>query len=103
MPAALFGILLSALRTMFGFLLKSVIVKFVTFFALNFVVREFMEVVVAWGLVPTGKAGQINSALAGISPAIWYFLDLFAAASGISMVISAYATRFIIRRVPVIG
>lgn len=103
MPAALFGILLSALRSILGFLLRSVVVKFVTFFALYFVVKEFMEVIVAWGLVPSGKASQVNSSLSGISASVWYFLDLFAASSGISMVISAYATRFIIRRVPLIG
>ncbi|MFC0349379.1 DUF2523 family protein [Undibacterium danionis] len=103
MPAALFGILLSALRTMFGFLLRSVIVKFVTFFALYFIVKEFMEVIIGWGLIPSGKASQIHSAIGGISASVWYFLDLFAVSSGISMVISAYSTRFIIRRVPLIG
>lgn len=104
MPAALFGILLSALRTVLGFVLKSAIVKFVTFFALYFIVQEFMTVATAWGLFPgASQIFGLNSSLAGISSSVWYFLDLFSFSTGAATVISAYATRFIIRRIPLIG
>ncbi|MFZ6755376.1 DUF2523 family protein [Undibacterium sp. Dicai25W] len=104
MPAALFGILLSALRTMLGFLLRSVLVKFVTFFALFFIVKEFVNVLVSSNLYPGAtQASSLTSALSGIPSSVWYFLDLFSVSTGISTVVSAYATRFIIRRIPVIG
>jgi Protein of unknown function (DUF2523) len=104
MPAALFGILMSALRTMLGFMLRSLIVKFVTFFALFFIVKEFVNVLVSSQLYPGAtQASTLSSAFAGIPASVWYFLDLFSASTGISTVVSAYATRFIIRRIPVIG
>jgi hypothetical protein len=104
MPVALFGILMSALRTAMGFLLRSVIVKFVTFFALFFVVKEFVNVLVNSQLYPGAtQASALSSALGGIPASVWYFLDLFSASTGLATVISAYATRFIIRRIPLIG
>ncbi|MCB5195562.1 DUF2523 family protein [Deefgea salmonis] len=104
MPAALFGILMSALRTMLGFMLRSVIVKFVTFFALFFIVKEFVNVMVESQLYPGAtQASTLSNAFSGIPASVWYFLDLFSVSTGLSTVISAYATRFIIRRIPVIG
>lgn len=104
MPAALFAILMSALRTTLGFVLRSVIVKFVTFFALFFVVKEFVNVLVSGGIYPGAtQASNLSTALGGIPASVWYWLDLFSASTGISTVISAYATRFIIRRVPLLG
>jgi len=104
MPAALFGILMSALRTMLGFVLRSAIVKFVTFFALFFVVKEFVAVLISSDLYPGAtQASTLSSAFSGLPPSVWYFLDLFSISTGISTVLSAYATRFIIRRIPVIG
>lgn len=104
MPAALFGILLSALNTALGFVLRSVLVKFVTFFALFFVVKEFVNVLVGSQLYPGATAASnLSSALSGMPADVWYFLDLFSASTGFSVVLSAYATRFIIRRIPLIG
>jgi hypothetical protein len=34
---------------------------------------------------------------------VWYFLDLFNVTAGIPLLLSAWVTRFIIRRMPVIG
>jgi hypothetical protein len=104
MPAALFGIMLSALRVVIGFVLRSVVIKFVTFFALFFVVKEFVNVLVSSNLYPGAtQASALSSALSGMPSSVWYFLDLFSVSTGLSTVISAYATRFIVRRIPVIG
>ncbi len=97
----MFGILLSALNAALAFLVRSVIVKFAVFFALFFVTSEFMQVLVSSGLFPS--AGNISSSLGSIPAGVWYFLDLFNASVGIPLVLSAYATRFIIRRIPLIG
>lgn len=104
MPAILFGILVSAFNSILGFLLRSVLIKFVTFFALFFIVKEFTGVLTALGIFPgSGQANNLSSSMSGIPASVWYFLDLFSFSTGVSTVISAYATRFIIRRIPVIG
>lgn len=97
----MFGIFLSALNAALAFLVRSVIVKFAVFFGLFFVTTEFMQVLVSSGLLPS--AGSISSPLGSMPSAVWYFLDLFNVSAGIPLVLSAYATRFIIRRIPVIG
>jgi len=97
----MFGILVSALNVALGFVFRSVIVKFVIFFALFFVVAGFVEVLQASGLLPS--AGSLNGVFSLIPSSVWYFLDLFKFSLGFSMVVSAYVARFIIRRIPVIG
>lgn len=100
----LFGIFLSALRVVLGFVLRSVVVKFVVFFALFFVVKELVNVLVSSKLYPGAmQASTLSTALAGMPESVWYFLDLFSVSTGISTIVSAYSTRFIIRRIPVIG
>ena len=104
MPAALFGILLSAFQSIVGFLLRSVVIKFVMFFAIYFVVKEFVPILTNWGLFSSsGKSTALSNALVSIPSSVWYFLDLMSFSSGISAVLSAYVTRFIIRRIPLIG
>lgn len=97
----MFGIVLSALNVLLGFIFRSVIVKFGTFFALWFITTEFIAVLQSVGILPT--ADQLNASLAGLPAATWYFLDLFAVPQGLQLVMSAMVARFIIRRLPVIG
>lgn len=95
----MFGILLSALNSILAWVFRSLLVKFVLFFALYFITSEFVSFIAA--LLP--NASSINGTLSGIGAATWYFLDVFQLQAGLSAVVSAYATRFIIRRMPVIG
>lgn len=95
----MFGILLSALNSVLGWAFRAVIIKFVVFTALYLVVHELVAVMVSW--LPSGAS--LTSAFAGIGASTWYFLDLFAVSVGVPLLISAYLTRFIIRRIPVIG
>lgn len=97
----MFGILLSALNAAMGWVFRSVLVKFFTFFALWFIVTEFVQVLQSAGIFPS--AAILSNSLIGIPSAVWYFLDLFAFSSGLPIVLSAVATRFIIRRIPIIG
>jgi len=97
----MFGILISALMSMLGFLLRSVLVKFVTFFALWFVVTEFVTVLQGAAILPS--ASSLNAAFIGLPSGVWFFMDLFAFSFGIPLVIAASVSRFIIRRIPVIG
>ncbi|WP_368648912.1 DUF2523 domain-containing protein [Castellaniella ginsengisoli] len=95
----MFGIVLSALNVVLAFIVRSVLVKFVFFFGLYFVTSEFIPVLM--GLLP--NSGFLSSSFGGIPSSVAYFLNLFMVPQGISMVFSAYVTRFIIRRIPVIG
>ena len=52
-------------------------------------------------LIPS--ASSVNGPLANIGAGTWYFLNVFMITQGLSMLVSAYATRFVIRRLPVIG
>lgn len=95
----MFGILVSAFNLILGWIVRSVLVKFVLFFGLYFVTTEFLQVISS--LLPSANA--LTGALSGISASTSYFLDIFAFQTGLSLVISAYVTRFMIRRIPVIG
>ena len=95
----MWGLLLSAVNALLGFVFRSAVVKFVVFFALYFVVTEFVGLLTP--LLP--DASGIGGALGGIPATVWYFLDLFNVSAGIPIVLSAYVTRFVIRRIPVIG
>jgi len=95
----MFGILLSAFNSVLAWLLRTVLIKFVVFSALYMIVAELVNVMASW--LPSGAG--LTSAFAGISAGTWYFLDLFAFSTGLPLVISALLTRFVIRRIPVIG
>ena len=97
----MFGIVLSALNSVLGFVLRSVIAKFFVFFALFFITTEFVQVLSSSGLLP--NASSLNSVLNGIPSDVWYFLEVFNFSTGFSALVSAWATRFSIRRIPVIG
>lgn len=95
----MFGILLSAFASVLTWVFRSVLVKFALFFALYFITSEFTGFIAS--LLP--KASALNGALSGITAGTWYFLDAFQLPMGLSLLVSAYTTRFIIRRLPVIG
>ena len=95
----MFGIVLSAFNAALGWVFRSVLVKFVLYFALYFVTVEFTQVLIT--LLPS--ASSLTNAFSGITASVWYFLDLFAFSQGLPLVLSAVVTRFIIRRIPLIG
>lgn len=97
----MYGILLSAFNSVLTFVLRSVLVKFVLFFGLFFVTTEFIQVLSASGLLPS--AASLSGVMGGVPSAVWYFLDLFIFPVGFSALLSAWVTRFIIRRIPLIG
>lgn len=95
----MWGFLLAAVNTSLGFMFRTVIVKFVLFFGLFFIVSEFVPVLASW--LP--DTAHLATAFGAQSPHVWYFLDLFEVTAGVSMLLSAWVTRFIIRRIPLIG
>lgn len=93
--------LLGAVNWLLSFVLRGVVVKFLTFTAIFYITTEFISVLQTAGIFPS-SAGM-NSSLLSLPPAVWYFLDLFAVSQGLPMVLSALVSRFIVRRIPFIG
>lgn len=97
----MFGILLSALNAALGPLLSALFIKAVLFTALSAVV-----VFVIGGLTSAGILPDVNAVLSGLGglPSFTvYILQLFRFDVAVHLCLSAVATRFIIRRIPLIG
>ena len=80
---------------------RSVVVKFIVLGALFFVIQALMPRLLAQ--LASWSPTSISSGLNVLGPGVWWFLDKFALDLGIPLILSAYATRFTIRRIPVIG
>ncbi|EFC1694659.1 TPA: DUF2523 domain-containing protein [Escherichia coli] len=95
----MFGIMTSVLYGVLGFLLRSVIVKFTVFFALYFIVQEFVPLI----LDMVNRQLPLLALISNIPDSLKYFFSVFKVIDGINIILSAFVTRFIIRRIPVIG
>ena len=95
----MFGIMTSVLYGVLGFLLRSVIVKFTVFFALYFFVQEFVPLI----LDMVNRQLPLLALISSIPDSLKYFFSVFKVIDGINIILSAFVTRFIIRRIPVIG
>ncbi|EDQ5814825.1 DUF2523 domain-containing protein [Salmonella enterica subsp. enterica] len=91
MTSVLYGVL--------GFLLRSVIVKFTVFFALYFIVQEFVPLI----LDMVNRQLTLFALISSIPDSLKYFFSVFKVIDGINIILSAFVTRFIIRRIPVVG
>lgn len=97
----MFSILLSAANMLLGFLVRSVIAKFFLYFGLYFFVTESVGYLQSVRLLPS--ASSLTSAFGSVGENLWYFLDLCAFSYGCPAVVAAYVTRFVIRRLPIVG
>lgn len=95
----LFGMFYSLIAIAIGWFVRTVVIRFVVFSALFLLVSEIMAHVP--GLLPTTSSFAVM--FSKIPPSISYFLDVIAFRAGLAIVFSAYAVRFIIRRLPVVG
>lgn len=82
-----------------GWFVRSILVKFLIMFALFFVVSEFIPVLVS--LLPTET--NIKELFNLLPDSAWFFINYFKIPTGITLVLSALLTRFLIRRIPIIG
>ncbi|MBU7437016.1 DUF2523 family protein [Paraburkholderia fungorum] len=97
----MFAILVSAANVALGFLLRSVVAKFFLYFGLYFFVTEAISLLQSSHVLPS--ASSLVGAFGSVGTDVWYFLDLCAFSFGAPLIVSAYVTRFIIRRLPIIG
>lgn len=87
------------LMSVITWFVRSVLVKFLIMFALFFVMSEFIPVLVK--LLPSST--NLTDLFGLLPDSVWYFLNYFKIPMGLTMVISALLTRFLIRRIPLIG
>lgn len=78
------------------------VVKFVVFGGI-FVLVDFLVPMVIDLVGGFAGVGSLNSAFSVVSSGVWYFLDFFHVDFGVPLLISAYVSRFLIRRLPVVG
>lgn len=85
-----------------SFFLKASVIKF---FVVSFIVAAMAVLVplVMELLGAASLAGLLNTAFGGLAPSMWYFIDLFQFSYGLPMLITAYVSRFLIRRLPIVG
>ncbi|TAI90442.1 MULTISPECIES: DUF2523 family protein [Pectobacterium] len=92
--------MLASLYSGLSFLLRSVVMKFGIMFALFFVVQEFVPVLLSLvNVSPLPLVELFNQ----LPDSVWYFLNLFQVPTGLTLMVSAIISRFIIRRIPLIG
>ncbi|QIG06224.1 DUF2523 family protein [Proteus sp. ZN5] len=84
----------------FGFIFKGIVAKFFLFFSLFYITTEFIPIIIEWFLP---KSTNLSDLFNSLPDAIWFFLNLLQFPFGVPLVISAMVTRFIIRRLPIIG
>lgn len=95
----MYRLIVSAFNFLLGFVLRTLVIKFVVFSALFLVVSEFVPVIL--NLLPASS--NLPDLINQLPDSVWYFMNLFAVITGLKIVISAFLTRFIIRRIPIIG
>jgi hypothetical protein len=83
-------------------LIREIVIKFVVLTAIFLVAKVFSDVAIEYLQVWLDTSGIAN-ALGSLPSAAWYFLNMFHVPTGMQLIFSAYVTRFLIRRLPVIG
>lgn len=92
---AIFGQLIS-------YLTRGVIVKFFTVGVIYYALSLLWPLMVSL-VARFVDVGSLNSSLSSIPSGVWWVLGFFRIEVGLKLCISAWATRFLIRRLPVIG
>lgn len=85
-----------------NFLLREVVVKFVIITAVYSVLAIVVPKAISL-IAPFIGAQNLTSAFMSQDSGAWYFLDMAALDYGIPLLLSAFITRFLIRRLPLIG
>ncbi|MEW9900909.1 DUF2523 family protein [Chitinivorax sp. PXF-14] len=89
------AIIISGLNAILGWLLRTIVIKFVFFTALFVLASEAISYLSNAGIFPDGSS--ISTALQSLSPSVWWGLDLFAFDIGFPMILSAFTLRWIIK------
>ena len=94
--------LINVLLAAFNWLIRGVVIKIIVMAAIFWAVSGLTPWLLSH-LTPWLGVGSLDSAFSAIPSSVWFFLDFMALDVGIPLIIAAYVTRFLIRRIPVIG
>lgn len=98
----MFGVIVAAFGRLVGWFFGAGVVKWgfvaVLFGGIALLLELLIDLLPAWF-----TADGLSGATSAFTPEMWYFIDYFQLSTGISLVLSAYAVRFLIRRIPFIG
>ena len=100
---ALFQVLISFLASSLSWIFSKSVIQFVLFGFLYFIFQNVLPYFFSGVSSLLPSTSPLNSSLSGISPQLWFFFDYFRLDVGLPAIISAYSTRFFIRRLPIIG
>lgn len=85
-----------------SWIFREIVIKFAVltglFAVLAFVIPKAIDLLGPW----LGTS-SLSNAFSGLGSGVWFFLDFFQLGYGVPLLISAAVTRFLIRRLPVIG
>ena len=93
------NILLTFASSVFSFVFRQAVLKFLVVTVIFIIVEELSKVLLKY--IPSVLS--LNQYFSLIPGDLWYFLDLLAFSNGFPLVLSAYVTGFLIRRLPIIG
>lgn len=85
-----------------SWIFREIVVKFLIFTALFALLVFLVPKAIAF-VTPWVGTSSLTNAFAGLGAGVWFFLDFFQLGYGVPLLISAWVTRFLIRRLPVIG
>ena len=94
--------ILALFAPVIAYFTREVIAKFFVFTAVFGIVAILIPKIVQ-AVIPYVSDVAFTSAFSAISPGVWFFLDFFNLGFGLPLLISAWITRFLIRRLPVVG
>jgi hypothetical protein len=97
----MYGILVSALATVSNFVFGSLLLKGVLFTLMFYIASEFITFITGCGCLPNAPA--ISASFNAVPPSVWYFLNIFGLAQGVTAIFCAFVVRFLIRRIPFFG
>lgn len=78
------------------------IMKFIFMAGLFGVMSVLIPILIGY-VAPWILPASLTGAFQNQSAAVWFFVDFFSLSYGLPLMISAFVTRFLIRRLPVIG
>lgn len=94
--------MLAFLAPLISWIFSAVVVKFLILTALYAVMAILIPKAIEL-IAPSISTVGLNDAFGGFGSDVWFYLDFFALGYGIPLILSAAVTRFLIRRLPIIG
>lgn len=93
--------LASLVSSVVSFVFSEIVIKFTVLLAVFLLVTLLFPFVISFLSPFTGA--NFLSAFSSIPAHVWFFIDFFALDVGLPILISAHVSRFLIRRLPLIG